>query len=245
MATKKEEWKVDCNRYVGFMDVMGFKDMVARKSHEEIGGMLHQMSFMKDILQRVIVSPFKKIDEKFEREERVKSITFSDSVLFVTKDDSLSDLLVLSGVLEIFQEAAIQRGAPTKGAVSFGRLTADFDKSIFYGQPLIDAYLLQDQLNYYGIIIDNEVESRIIDSLRRKEVEQELIRGHFYKIATPLKTGKVQHYNIRLSNLTEEQIEDMYKTVSGGVRKYVDNTVEMYELMNKKKELTSALQFGG
>ena len=233
MKKEYQEWKVDCNRYVGFMDVMGFKDMVVRKSHEEVGRMLHQMSFMKDILQKVIVSPLKKIDKKFEREERVKSVTFSDSVLFVTKDDSLSDLLVLSSVLEIFQEAAIQRGAPTKGAISFGRLTADFEKSIFYGQPLIDAYLLQDQLNYYGIIVDNEAETRIIDSLRRKQVEESLIKGHFYKLATPLKSGKVQHYNVRLSNLEEEQIEDMYKTVSGGVRKYVDNTIEIYELMNK------------
>ncbi|WP_154669987.1 hypothetical protein [Flavobacterium silvisoli] len=233
MKTENQEWKVDCNRYIGFMDVMGFKDMVARKSHEEVGRMLHQMSFMKDILQRVIVSPLKEKNEMFEREERVKSITFSDSVLFVTKDDSLSDLLILSSVLEIFQEAAIQRGAPTKGAISFGRLTADFEKSLFYGQPLIDAYLLQDQLNYYGIIVDNEAEARIIDSIRREQIDESLIKGHFYKLATPLKSGKVQHYNVRLGNLTEEQIEDMYKTVSGGVRKYVDNTIEIYELMNK------------
>lgn len=229
------DWKNDCNRYIGFIDVMGFKDMVARKSHDEVGQMLRQMSFMKGILQKVVVSPFKKIDKQFEREERIKSVTFSDSVLFVTKDDSLSDLLILSSVLEIFQEAAIQRGAPTKGAVSFGRFTADFTDSIFYGQPLIDAYLLQDQLHYYGIIIDNEVEGRIIDSLRNSEVEPELINGHFHKLLTPLKSGKVQHYNIRLSNLTEDQKENMYKTISGGVRKYVDNTIEMYELMNKKR----------
>ncbi|MCU0421717.1 MAG: hypothetical protein MUC81_02810 [Bacteroidia bacterium] len=234
MKKENQEWKVDCKRYVGFMDVIGFKDMVARKSHEEVGQMLQKMSFMKDILQKIIASPLKKIDKKFEREQRVKSVTFSDSVLFVTKDDSLSDLLVLSSVLEIFQEAAIQRGAPTKGAISFGRLTADFEKSIFYGQPLIDAYLLQDQLHYYGIIVDNEAEARIIDSLRLKQIDESLIKGHFYRLATPLKSGKVQHYNVRLSNLEEEQIEDMYKTVSGSVRKYVDNTIVIYELMNKK-----------
>lgn len=72
MDKKINEWKIDCNRYVGFMDLMGFKDMVARKSHEEIGQLLRQMSFTKDILQKVIVSPFRKVDEKFEREERVK-----------------------------------------------------------------------------------------------------------------------------------------------------------------------------
>ncbi|MFC2185691.1 hypothetical protein ACFCT7_00145 [Fulvivirgaceae bacterium LMO-SS25] len=234
MTKNTDDWSIDCNRYVGFIDVMGFKDMVARKNHEEVGQMLHQMSFMKDILQKVVVSPFKKVDENFKREERVKSITFSDSVLFVTKDDSLSDLLVLSSVLEIFQEAAIQRGAPTKGAISYGRLTADFEKSIFYGQPLIDAYLLQDQLYYYGIVLDNEVESILIDNLRNEKIEKQLIEGHFFKMPTPFKSGKVQHYNVRLGNLIEEQKEDLYKTISGSVRRYVDNTIEIYDLMNKK-----------
>jgi hypothetical protein len=37
MIMKNDEWKIDCNRFVGFMDVMGFKDMIARKSHEEVG----------------------------------------------------------------------------------------------------------------------------------------------------------------------------------------------------------------
>lgn len=231
---KELEWKIDCKRFVGFVDIMGFKDMVARKSHEEIGAMFDQISSIKNILQKVIISPLELNVDRKKREERVKSITFSDSVLFVTRDDSISDLLILCGVLEIFQEAAIQRGAPTKGAISFGRLTANFEKSIFYGQPLIDAYLLQDQLFYYGIVVDNEVELIIIDNLRRKKIEQTMVDAHFKKLATPFKSGKVQHYNVNLSNLTEDQKENMYKTIAGGVRKYVDNTIEIYDLMNLK-----------
>lgn len=165
----------------------------------------------------------------------MKSITFSDSILFITKDESLSDLLFLSSILGIFQIAAIQGGFPAKGAISFGRLTADFQSSIFYGQPLIDAYLLQEQLSYYGVVIDNEAEAKIIDSLSKNEIKQELIEEHFHRIPTPFKSGKVYHYNVRLRNLTQNQISDMYKTVSGGVRKYVDNTIEMYESMNGKK----------
>lgn len=234
MSKKTNEWSVDCKRYIGFIDVMGFKDMVLKKSHEEIGLMLEQVSYMKNILQRVVADPMQKVDDRFKKEERIKSITFSDSVLFVTKDDSLSDLLVLSSILAIFQEAAIQRGAPTKGAISFGRFTADFEKSIFYGQPLIDAYLLQDQLYYYGIIADNNVENKIIEGRRKNGKEKELIDSHFIQLRTPLKSGKVSHYNIKLDSITDDQIEDMYRTVSGGVRKYVDNTSDIYNEMNKK-----------
>jgi len=228
-------WEEDRIRFVGFMDVMGFKDMIARKSHDEVKQMLLQMSYMKDILQKVVVSPFEDRRNN-KREQRIRSVTFSDSVLFVTRDDSFDDLFTLATVLAIFQEAAIQRGAPTKGAISVGKLTANFDKSIFFGQPLIDAYQLQDEVFYYGVILDNKVESKIIEGLRNKQLNKELIESHFIKLQTPLKSGKINHYNIKLDSLTEDQLEDMYKGVSGSVRKYVDNTIEMYELMQKKKK---------
>ncbi|MEZ4922165.1 MAG: hypothetical protein R2780_03250 [Crocinitomicaceae bacterium] len=133
--------------------------------------------------------------------------------------------------MSIFQEAAIQRGAPTKGAISYGRFTADFEKSIFYGQPLIDAYLLQDELYYYGIIADNNVQAFLgqNDKIETSEVDH-----YFLWTETPLKRGMVNHLNIKLDSLTEDQLNDLYNHVSGSVRKYVDNTIKMYELMNKK-----------
>lgn len=94
--------------------------------------------------------------------------------------------------------------------------------------------MLQDQLFYYGIVLDNKVESNIINNLRSKKIGLQMIENHFSKLPTPFKSGKVLHYNIRLSNLIEEQKEDLYKTISGGVRKYVDNTIDIYDLMNKK-----------
>ncbi len=119
----------DCNRFIAFIDIMGFKDLVARRPHSEVKEILEEMTTMSGILEEVIGNP---IDANTGKRSytRFKTITFSDSVVFITKGDSFSDLSVLSVVLKSFQESSIHRGAPTKGAISVGKLTANFEKSI-------------------------------------------------------------------------------------------------------------------
>ena len=231
-STKIETWKNDNIRFIGFMDIMGFKDLVARKSHEDVKYMLNIMVSLNKSLESVFGKPRVKVEDRKKLESRIKSVTFSDSILFISQDDSVEDFLQISFALSIFQEASLQRGAPTKGAMSLGMLTADFDNSIFFGQPLIDAYLLQDQLKYYGIIADNKVEEYIIDKNRKLSPNEPRVDRAFIKLKTPLKGGTITHYNLHLDSVSSEQLEDLYKSVSGEPRKYVDNTIEMFKLMN-------------
>jgi len=39
-----------------------------------------------------------------------------------------------------------------EGGEAFGNMTLT-SKSIFFGQPLVDAYLLQEELNFYSVVI--------------------------------------------------------------------------------------------
>jgi hypothetical protein len=222
-----DEWEVDCDRFIGFIDIMGFKDLVARRPHQEIKHMLLQMNQTRNILLGILGKSDKEGSKN--QDTRVKSISFSDSILFITKSDSPKDLFNLSVALGICQEAALQSGLPTKGAISHGKLTADFERSIFFGQPLIDAYLLQDQLYYYGIIVDNNAES-ILKKIIQNE-NSDLPYNHFVRLSTPLKNGRVTHFNLILKNLQDDQLDYLYNSVSGQVRKYVDNTIEIYNLM--------------
>ncbi len=222
-ATKIEPWKIDNVRFIGFMDIMGFKDLVARKSHEDVKYMLNTMVSLNKSLESVFGKPRVKVEDREKLESRIRS---------VTQDDSLEDFIQISFALSIFQEASLQRGAPTKGAISLGMLTADFDNSIFFGQPLIDAYLLQDQLKYYGIVADNKVEEYIIDKNRKLIPNEPKVDRAFIKLKTPFKSGSVMHYNLHLDSVSAEQLEDLYKSVSGEPRRYVDNTIEMFKLMN-------------
>jgi len=231
-STKLENWKVDNIRFVGFMDILGFKDLVLRKSHNDIKNVLYTMVSLNKSLESVFGKPKVKAETKEQITPRIRSITFSDSILFISQDDSTEDFLQLSFALSIFQEASLQRGAPTKGAMSLGMLTADFENSIFFGQPLIDAYLLQDQLKYYGIIADNTIDEYILNKNRLLRSDEPKMDRPFRKLKTPLKSGTVTHYNLHLDSVSESQLEDLYKSVSGEPRKYVDNTIEMFKLMN-------------
>jgi hypothetical protein len=233
--SNSDDWEDDCLRFVGFIDIMGFKDMVARYPHEDIKHILLQMNQTRTILLKLLGSKsgiF--VNTKDQSDIRVRSFTFSDSVVFITKSDLDIDLLYLSVAMCICQEASIQSGVPTKGAISHGKLTADFEKSIFFGQPIIDAYLLQEQLFYYGVIVDNNAEALLKKFIEEKS--SHLDPNHFVRISTPLKNGKVSHFNLRLRNLQEDQLDYLYNSVSGQPRKYVDNTIEIYkEMTNSDK----------
>ncbi|MEX2485949.1 MAG: hypothetical protein WED10_15360 [Brumimicrobium sp.] len=226
-----DDWEDDCNRYIGFIDIMGFKNLVARRPHSEIKHMLLQMNQTRTILLKLL-DKGKKSDSKTS-DSRVRSISFSDSVVFVTKSDTSEDFSNLSIALRICQEATIQSGLPTKGAISYGNLTVDFDRSIFFGQPLIDAYQLQEELLYYGIVLDNNAENRLKPLIQQSS--NDFPNDNFVNVLTPFKGGKVNHFNISLGNIQDDQLDYLYNSVSGSVRKYVDNTIEMYRVMEQNR----------
>lgn len=123
-------------------------------------------------------------------------------------------------------------GIPHKGALAFGKMTQDYNKSIFFGQPLIDAYLLQEELMMYGIIIHSSAEFEI----EKLQISKELF---LFNYQCPFK-GRSSHYlTIPPIFADEGSIEEKYreyqeKLVQGikefrngtseHPRKYLDNT---------------------
>ena len=224
-----ENWSVDNERFIAFVDIMGFKDLVARKKHDEIKVMLTELitytnSYVDSM--RIVNHVY---NEKEVKEVRLRNVIFSDSIIFITQDKSAEDFFLLSLTLALFQKTSLEMGIPTKGAVSCGQLTADFDLSLFFGQPLIDAYLLQEQLYYYGIIADHFVESFILELTNKKTEKEKMALNAFIRLPTPLKKCQVTHYNLMLRTINAGKVKDLYKTVSGEVRRYVDNTIEMLD----------------
>ena len=43
----KADWEITTDRYVAFIDIMGFKDMVARSTHDEIYQMMKEIDKAK------------------------------------------------------------------------------------------------------------------------------------------------------------------------------------------------------
>ena len=47
-----EDWNITDERFIVFLDIMGFKDFVARKSHKEVYDMMVRLSGSKSYIYR-------------------------------------------------------------------------------------------------------------------------------------------------------------------------------------------------
>ena len=162
---------------------------------------------------------------------------FSDSLLLISNDDSKSSAASIVGTIQWILEQATLKKIPIKGAIAYGEQTADFDKSLHFGRPLIDAFDLQGELLLYGVVLHHTMEKYLIDGNLISILENKDI----YKWPTPMKSGKVTHYIIDWINTafkpkeTKETIPLLYCNVSGTPRKYVDNTFDFMNWLDKRK----------
>lgn len=237
------KWNHTCNRFVAFFDIMGFKDLVLHNTHDSV---LRKMNKIK-----TIISPLEKDLTQFLNQEEneltadqkskiiqtaVKPVFFSDSILVTTTSDTEADLREIIFVSIWLTKRSFEIGLPIKGGVSYGKFTADFEKSIYFGQPLIDAYLLQEDLQLYGTIYDHNFENYLI----KKRLQDEVKGLAHYK--TPLKSGKITHLLTDWVYYHQQHISDiktvkkLYRTVSGRPRIYVDNTLDYLNFLIAKRK---------
>ena len=93
--------------------------------------------------------------------------------------------------------------------------------SFFFGQALIDAYLLEEDVQYYGIVVHHTAEKSVI-ALKSSLFEDKQL---------PLKSGNIAHYELAWykghSQEVEAGLNRVRLSVSDAPRKYVDNTRKM------------------
>ncbi|HTB05805.1 MAG TPA: hypothetical protein VK806_02545 [Bacteroidia bacterium] len=224
IKVSKTEWKKTDKRFVAFFDIMGFKDLVMRNEHETILKLLYKLSNQRELLHNANNQMFESKDDKtakpFTTGESI-SFTFSDSIIFFSKSDSVKDYkkIVLDCIVLLHE--SLNAGIPIKGALSYGEITVDTAKSIYFGQPIIDAYLLGEELQMYAVIMDHEFE------LKAKELSREKFKNSFVAYKAPLKSGRATHSLIRAYNkdVHVSSLNSLYSKSYGRPRQYIDNTM--------------------
>ncbi len=220
MKDKKTPWVTTTNRYVAFLDIMGFKDMVARMSHKEI---YEKLNAINDAQSQISF-------------DDVYITKFSDSIVIFSRNEY--SLISFRAVVNYIFVNCIINAIPIKGAIAFGEISVNKSKAIFFGQPLIDAYLLEEDLHYYGIACHHSAE------VKMKEDERNLFLSNYFEKLTPFKSGMINHINLNWFKYAIEDyywdntdskyrirnyITDLYRNVSGAPRKYIDNTLKMFD----------------
>ena len=158
---------------------------------------------------------------------------FSDSILIYSQDDTVDSLHALADITSHIMMYAIQqeKPIPLKGAIAAGRMTCNQTKQLYFGQALIDAYLLEENVKYYGVLVHHSAEKYI-----KKEDFKE-----FRDIKAPLKSGEIAHYELhwydavikkegKNEKTVKECLNNLRLTVSDEPRKYIDNTQKVIDI---------------
>lgn len=203
------------NRFIVFLDIMGFKDRVARNEHDDI---FNELEIFQGNINKCI---------SLYSKEDIQSALFSDSILLYSQNDTTNSLHALADITSHIMMYAIQqeKPIPLKGAIAAGCMTCNQTKQLYFGQALIDAYLLEENIKYYGVLVHHSAEKYLKGSSFPE----------FRDIKAPLKEGDIFHYELNWYNTLLKEDECNHKTVdaclktlrltvSGEPRKYIDNT---------------------
>ena len=224
--------KNTADRFVAFLDIMGFQERVARTEHSQL---LTQLTNFNRAITGYI--------GKYQATE-IQLAQFSDSIVLFSNDTTLNSLETLADVTRGIMQTAIKQQIPIKGAIAQGQITCDIPKQLFFGQALIDAYLLEENIHYYGILVHHTAENSVT------KLNNENNNNIFKDIKAPLKSGKISHYELSWyinddPQTIEEKVSEMNdalkairQTVSDAPRKYIDNTLDVINEYYKKKDET-------
>src|SRR5574344_496800 len=230
-------WEADSERLILYADIMGFKNRVFSQKHEDL-----KKKFVDFILK------LRKKIKPLGMSNYLKVSQFSDSIIIVVNGVNQKMFNLISKSANCLMHEAIRSGFPIKGVIAQGLFTYDKANEIYFGRPLVDAYLLEEDLFYYGIAVHHSAEKTI---KKYKDNNNKYSKTKIY-----LKKGMTSHYHLcwnlcdeNLSNnditgICNDWLDKIEESVSSTPRMYIDNTREIFERDYKefltKENITNA-----
>jgi len=127
------------NRFVAFLDVLGFSDLVSKNNVESLESYFSKITGVLESLK--------------EKKSKIYSLSISDSIILIAEPglDSFRELVT---AIRTIQSQLLYRKIILRGAVSYGPVFYDRERNIIVGKGYIKAYLLEAQAIYPRVIID-------------------------------------------------------------------------------------------
>ena len=164
-------------------------------------------------------------------DENYQYMIFSDSIILYAKSDGMEVFKSLLTKVSKIIEKSISLGLPIKGAIAKGECTVSLSyKPFFFGQPIIDAYTLEENVVLYGVVLHNTVEDMALELSR---VNSDFV----FDFNVPLKGGNSNHFVLNWFGQDLEQnrsnLMSIRTTVSDSPRRYIDNTLKCIDVVTK------------
>jgi len=126
-------------RWVAHLDILGISKLLESKRWEQV------FSVYADSLKH-----FQR--EAFD-EHLIDRVSFSDSFIIYTVDNSAISYRALDCLARRFIVSLIQIGIPIRGAMSCGDFYADLENNVFFGQALVEACCAGESQDWLGFVL--------------------------------------------------------------------------------------------
>ena len=209
------------NRFVAMLDIMGFKKIVENEASSQISALFRQ------IYQRI---------EERKHIENLYIVHFSDTILIVSKDDSVESFESIVNAAASFENMMIAEGYAINGCISYGGVTIESGNS--FGGPIANAHIQQEELFFYGITLDEKAEKKYHELI----MKHVLFSNGFGELATPdmiiwmripTKKGWVYKFVVNWMDVFSMEIKSSniplpYDEQISIIKKYMDNLYQKY-----------------
>jgi hypothetical protein len=248
ISTETSKWKTTESRFVAFLDLLGFKDKVMRMTHQQIYEELGKISRLKVLVEQNLTIKGKETYKNCD----VYVVSFSDSIVVFSKDDSFANFEYFLIALRAIFSNSIREKIALKGGFAHGIVSLNKTDQIYFGQPIIDAYLIEEDVNYLGVVAHSSIDKYLAENKNEYE-NSTFAKRLLFEDKTHLKSGKVTHLNLDwfiLSLRNHDSLADddkvksiiadlnsFYSTVSGGPRRYIDNTKEIIQTTHSQGKI--------
>lgn len=191
-------------KYVAFLDVLGFKDLVSNNSDAKLreiyekllrpivdvslSGMNAKKGFEENGCPKFIIEP-----STFHK--NINSLIVSDSVILWTPDTSIQSFIDITLTSCSMLMNGIVTGLPMRGAITAGNLTrlshkyetnTDNVTETLFGKSLVDAYELEGSQQWSGCVVANSA----IEEFKEQCLEHDL------SIDVLIKSGLIKEYDV-------------------------------------------------
>lgn len=230
-------------KYVSFLDILGFSDMILDKDLEDIiekfkmvtGFMIPYSEFLDDWITAG--------NRSRKGSKKCFCFSFSDTFVLYTKDSSLESLNNIIIATFLLTRNLFAAGFPVRGALTKGEADYIPNTNHLIGKAIINAAKLEKQQEWFGVIISPDVLSKGDMNTLYEPVAQILT-----EYAVPFKNGeKIPHLviNWRLNLIvkygTKTLLPKPFDTPSDikientlKFAKYIRDTKQAYKKLNEK-----------
>ena len=147
-------------RAVAFLDILGFQQALQDRGLQRLMNTYIEFDILlhnwEGVLKHWEDAPSLFKDKRAPQLWADRYI-FSDAIVLFSRSNTEQEILRLLVYVWRLLQFSIIHGLPIRGALAFGEIALLKERSLFVGQPIIDAYLLEEKQQWVGVSIDRSL----------------------------------------------------------------------------------------